>query len=103
MLHETVELVLGVLVFVLLSADSHTDLSGNVSDASAPEESVKAGVNSYVLGEHLSCSELSNFSDCTGCSLLELDFVESLVEINGVISCHGLDLLLLSFLYTRHY
>ena len=29
--------------------------------------------------------------------------MDSLVEIDGVISGHGLDLLLLSFLYTRHF
>ena len=103
MLNETVELVLSVLVFVLLSADSDTDLSGNVSDASAPQEPVKAGVNADVLGEHFSFCEFSDLSNCTRSSLLELDFVESLVEIDGVISGHGLDLLLLSFLHTRHF
>ena len=48
-LDETVELLLGVLILVLLSADSHTHLSGNVSDTSAPHKSVQAGVNANVL------------------------------------------------------
>lgn len=48
-LDETVELVLGVFVFVLLSADSDTDLSWHVSDAIAPHKSVQAGVNANVL------------------------------------------------------
>ena len=48
-LDEAVELVLGVLIFVLLSADSHTDSSGNVSDASAPHKSVQAGINADIL------------------------------------------------------
>ena len=48
-LDEGVELLLGVLVFVLLSADSHADLAGHVADALAPDEPVKAGVNADVL------------------------------------------------------
>jgi hypothetical protein len=55
------------------------------------------------LSEHLSLSELSDLSDGSGSSLLELDFVESLVKIDGVVTGDGLDLLLLSFLNTRHF
>ena len=49
MLNKAVELILGVFVLILLSADSHTDLSGNVSNASAPHKSVQAGVNADIL------------------------------------------------------
>ena len=55
------------------------------------------------LGEQLSLSELFDLSDGSGCSSLELDFVQSLVEVDGEIPCHGLNLLLLSFLNTRHF
>ncbi len=48
-LDQAEELILGVLVFVLLSADSHADLSGNVSDAIAPNKPVETGVNADVL------------------------------------------------------
>ena len=48
-LDKAVELLLGVLILVLLSADSYSDLSGDVSDTSAPHKSVEAGVNAYVL------------------------------------------------------
>jgi hypothetical protein len=48
-LDEGVELLLGILILVLLSADSHADLAGHVTDALAPEESVQAGVNTDVL------------------------------------------------------
>ena len=48
-LDKAVEFLLGVLILVLLSADSHSDLSGNVSDTSAPHKSVEAGVNADVL------------------------------------------------------
>jgi len=48
-LDKRVELLLGILILVLLSADSDTDLSGNVSDTSAPHKSVEAGVNTNIL------------------------------------------------------
>ena len=48
-LDKRVELLLGILILVLLSADSDTDLSGNVSDTSAPDKSVEAGVNADLL------------------------------------------------------
>ena len=48
-LHKRVELLLGILILVLLSADSDTDLSGDVSDASAPHKPVQAGVNTNLL------------------------------------------------------
>jgi hypothetical protein len=66
-LNQGVELVLGVLIFVLLSADSHTDLSGNVSDTGRPEESVKAGVNTHVLQTVLDMgSEIHHLSTSSG-------------------------------------
>jgi hypothetical protein len=48
-LDKRVELLLGILILVLLSADSDTDLSGNVSDTSAPDKSVEARVNADIL------------------------------------------------------
>ncbi len=48
-LNEAVELILGIFVLVLLSADSHTDFSGHVSDARAPQKPVQAGVNTNIL------------------------------------------------------
>ena len=44
-----VELLLGLLILVLGSADSHSDESWHVSAASGPEESVKLSVNSHIL------------------------------------------------------
>ena len=51
MLDETVEFLLGVLVFVLLSAYSHSHHSRNIPNASAPDEPVQASVNSHILDE----------------------------------------------------
>ena len=44
-----VELLLGLLILVLGSADSHSDESWHVSAASGPEESVKLSVDSHIL------------------------------------------------------
>ncbi len=55
------------------------------------------------LSEHLSHGELSDLSDSSGSSLLELDTVESLVEVDSVISGNGLDFLFLSFSYSWHF
>jgi hypothetical protein len=52
-LDEGVELLLSVLILVLLSADSHADLAGHVTDALAPDESVEAGVNADVLKHYV--------------------------------------------------
>lgn len=49
MLHETVELFLSIFVFVLLSADSYTNLPWHVSHALAPDESVKTSIDTDVL------------------------------------------------------
>lgn len=57
-LNQAVELVLGVLVLVLLSADSHADLSRHVPDAIAPDEPVQARVNADVL-PHIVLSALT--------------------------------------------
>ena len=48
-LNETVELLLGVLVFVSLPGDSDSDLAGHVSDAVHPDVSVELGVHTDVL------------------------------------------------------
>ena len=55
------------------------------------------------LGEHLTDCELSDFSDGSWGSLLELNTVESLVEIDGVVSGDGYDFLLLAFSNSWHF
>lgn len=49
-------------------------------------------------GQHVRLGELGNFSDGSGSSLLEGDFMEPLVEINGIISGDGFKLLSLLIL-----
>ena len=48
------------------------------------------------LGEHNFVSEFLDHSDASGCSLLELDALESLVEVESVISASSLKFFLLS-------
>jgi hypothetical protein len=78
--------VLGILVFVSLSGDSDADFARDVSDAVHPDESVEAGVNSNVFGEHFLGGETLDVTDATGSSLLELNAVEHLVHIDGVVA-----------------
>ena len=92
-LDEGVELALGVLVFVSLAGDSYADLAGNVPDTVNPDESVETGVDSDILGVHLLGGESLDVADATGSSLLELDAVEHLVHVKGVVAAGGLHLL----------
>ena len=43
------------------------------------------------LGEHLSLSELPDSLDTLGCSLLELDALESLVHVECVVAARWLE------------
>ena len=49
MLDEAIELLLGVFILVLLSADSDSHLSWDVPDAIAPQESIQTRVNAHIL------------------------------------------------------
>ncbi len=102
-LDEAVELLLGILIFVLLSANSYSDFPGHVSDASGPNESIETGIYTHILGEKFRLSESSNLSHCSGSSLFELNSMQLFVEVDGEVSGDGLQLLLLSFLCASHY
>ena len=54
------------------------------------------------LSKHLFLSESFDFSDSSCGSSLKLDLVESLMEVDGVVSGHRCDLFLFSFLCSRH-
>ena len=82
--------MLGFLVFVSLAGDSHADSVGNVSNAVDPDESVKVSVDLDLLGEHLLGGESLDVADATRGSLFELDAVEHLVDVQGVVAAGGL-------------
>ena len=90
MLDKGVEFVLSILVFVSLASNSDTDLSRNVPDAVNPDESVKASINADISGVHFLLSEAFDITNATGSSLFELDTVEHLVYVDGVIAACGL-------------
>ena len=101
-LNSAVELFLGVLILVLGSGDSNSDLSMNVSATSFPEMSVETWVNSNVLCVHFLGGELLDFSNSFGSSLLERDTLKSFMHVQSVISSHILHLLSLSVGGTNH-
>lgn len=49
MLDEGVEFLLGLFIFISLAVNSNSDLSGHVSDALTPKESVKSSIDTHVL------------------------------------------------------
>jgi len=91
-LNEGVEFTLGVLVLIAAAGDADTDLAGHVSDAVGPHESVEGGVDADILGEHLLLGESLDVADAAGSSLLELDTLEHLVDVEGVVAAGGLHL-----------
>ena len=48
-LNKAVELLLGIFVLILLSANSDTNHIWDVSNAVRPQEPVQAGVNTHIL------------------------------------------------------
>ena len=112
MLHQAVELLLGVLVLVLLPAHSYTHLPWHVPNSSAPQETIQASVDPHILkwsrdgcylGEHFLLGELPDFPDGSGSSPLELDGVQTLMEVDRVVSGDWLQLFLLGVLGSRHF
>jgi hypothetical protein len=95
-LGESVESLFSLLIVVLLSAESNSNSSRDVSDSLGPEELVESGVDSDILGLHLFLSVLNNLFDCLGSSLLELNSMESFMKVDGVVSSDFVDFFLLS-------
>merc|ERR1719409_206390 len=95
-LDNSVELFLGILILVSAAGDSDADSAGDVSDTVDPDSSVETVIDSHILGEHLLLGETFDVSNATGSSLLELDTLESLVEVESVVSASGLHFFSLS-------
>ena len=91
-LNEGVELALGVLVFITAAGDSNADLTGHVSDTVGPDESVETGIDTNVVGEHLLGGKTLDVTDASWGTLLELDAVEHLVDVEGIVTAGGLHL-----------
>lgn len=80
------QLFLGVFLVVSLSRDSQSHSVGDTLDTSRPEGDVEAGVQADVGGLHVQGGELLDRLDSGGRSLLEVGAVESLVEVDGVLT-----------------
>lgn len=74
---ESVKLFIGIFVFITLSRKSDTDSGGWLFDTSAPDELVKSGIDSDILGSHGLFSKLANFLDCPWRTALELLLVNA--------------------------
>ena len=86
--------MLSILVFVSLAGDSYANLSWNVSDTIQPDESVETSVNADILGVHLLGGKALDVTDATWGSLLELDTVEQLVDVDSVVAASWLQFFL---------
>lgn len=86
MLDKSVKLLVSVLVFVSLSAQTNTDALGWVSNTLGPNELVDVGGDTDVLGSHSLLGELLDLLDGLGCLGLEGSLVGALGEMDCVIS-----------------
>merc|ERR1719263_174557 len=86
MLHQNEHLVLGILILVPLARQTHTNAFGHIADTVCPDGLVQLGVNADVLGLHGLRRKLANLADCARSTLLELDPVQVLVHVDGVIT-----------------
>jgi len=98
--------VLGLLVVVSLSGESASDSLWHVGATLGPDLLVQVGVDSDVLGAHLLESKLSDSLDSFSGSEFSALSVDSLVEVDGVLSgddlLHGGSLLLV-LLFWSHF
>ena len=92
-LDERVELLLGILVFVASAGNADTDSPGDITDSVDPDGSVEGVVHSHILSVHLLGGEPLDVSDRAGCALLELNSLESLMQMKSVIAASGLHFL----------
>ncbi len=90
MLHQGEHFLLGLLIIVPLPRKSHPHTSRDVANATTPHKLVQLSVDSDVLRRHRASRELPNVADGTGRALLELAFVQQLVQVDCVIPRDGL-------------
>jgi hypothetical protein len=92
----------GTFLLVSFSRDSDSDFSRQVSDSLVPDELVELGVNSNIASLHHLGDELSDFGDCSGSLLLELNSVSQLVNVYCLVDSDFVETLSL-FLLTHYY
>ena len=80
------ELALAFALLIDFAGESDSHSSGDVSDALVPHILVDLSIDAHVLGEHVLLSETLNLSKSSRGLLLELNFVASCVQVDGVVA-----------------
>ena len=91
-LNEGVELLLGVLVLVTLTAEPDADALGRVSHALLPQVLVNLGVDTDLLGSHRLLGELLHLLNSLRRLGLEGRLVRALRQVDGVVAAHEIGL-----------
>jgi hypothetical protein len=81
-----VKLLLSIFILVTLSGKTDTNAVGNILHSAAPNELVKLGIDTDVLGSHGLLGELLDFLNGTRSSLLESNLVGILCKVDGVVT-----------------
>ena len=86
MLNKSVKLLVGVLIFVSLPAQTNADALGWVSNTLGPNELVDISGDTDILGSHSLLGELLDLLDGLGCLGLEGSLVGALGEVDCVVT-----------------
>lgn len=81
-----VELLFGIFVVVALAFQTNPQSSGQATDATLPNLLVQLGVETNVLDAHCLLCELDHLLDGCRSTLLELNIVHALVQMDGVVT-----------------
>jgi len=101
---QCVEFLGGVFVFVALALEAQSDAVWHVADALGPDVLVEVLLKAVVLGPHHQVGELLDLLDGAWCAVLETDFVNPLVKVDGALDgVHLVDgAAALLFAFLRH-
>lgn len=84
------ELLSSTLLVVALAANADTNTSGDTLDTTRPERLVQERVKTDVRGTHLLVCELTDDLDSLGSTSLELDTVNTTVQVDGILTSDDL-------------
>jgi len=83
---QGVQFVHRVLILVPQAGQADPHAEWDAPDALGPDGLVEPGINPYVLGSHLRFSKFLDLLNCPRSSVLETNPVETLVQIDGVLT-----------------
>merc|ERR1711973_682398 len=85
--HQSVKPVSGVLIFVTLASQTHSQSVRNVSDSLRPNVFVQSDVNTHIWGAHHLFCKLTNFFNGSWGPFLETNSMDPFVHMNGAFFC----------------